>query len=369
MRVQAIVVNYRTAALCARSVASILAQGGVDAGITIVDNSEDADEARQLRALASDRVRVLVSERNAGFGAACREAFALDDAPLVLLLNPDAHLLPGALARLVAFMGENPGAGAVSPRAWLDDDCRMLLPPSRLPRPRDLLVDAATDPFPALAHWRSLRHRRCTLRKLRNQAAHAVRSLSGAHVLLRRAAVEASGGLFDPRFFMYFEDSDLCRRLAAAGWGLYVEPSAGAVHHFDQSQSAQADGKASMGAAAERQYMEKYDRGGMWRAAARALRAILPAPAAGGCDRLGTVGQPPAFDVPAPLRGGWVLELSRHPRLRPAAVLFGEGEHAAIPESAWRVLRPATYYCRLGAAGGNDVGPTWCFDRPSPAAA
>jgi len=363
VQITAIVVNYHTAALCRRAVRSVLGQDGVDARVMVVDNSEDAGEAAALGELAGDRVRLVINDRNAGFGAACRQAWAADGAPLVLLLNPDAWLLPGALARLAGFLQGNERAGAVSPRAYLDDECEVLLPPSELPRPRDEIADALTDPFAALVNWRSLRQRRSTLARLMAHAPMRMACLSGAHVLLRRAAVEASGGLFDPRFFMYYEDSDLCRRLHAAGWHLYTEPAARAVHHYDQSEPAGTASKLAMGAAAAREYMAKYDRTGLVGACARGLRRLLPAPAGLACEPLGGLGQPPAFDVPAGMRDGWALEISRHPQLRPAAVRFGAGARAAIPDSAWRVLRPATYFCRLGAVARGPVLPPWTFER------
>jgi N-acetylglucosaminyl-diphospho-decaprenol L-rhamnosyltransferase len=64
--------------------------------------------------------------------------------------------------------------------------------------------------------------------------AGAVDWLSGACLLVRREAFDAVGG-FSPRFFMYFEEVDLARRLAALGWETWYEPAATVVHHHGRS--------------------------------------------------------------------------------------------------------------------------------------
>jgi GT2 family glycosyltransferase len=58
--------------------------------------------------------------------------------------------------------------------------------------------------------------------------------LSGACLMARTAALREVGG-FDPQFFMYFEEVDLCRRLAAYGWQAWYEPAAIVTHHHSQS--------------------------------------------------------------------------------------------------------------------------------------
>lgn len=150
--------------------------------------------------------------------------------PYVLLLNPDAELLPGALEALVAYLEAHPGVGAVGPLLRYPDGS---VQSSRRRFPS--LVAGLTEATPVEWHWPD--HpvaRRMRLDDVPPDHPHAVDWLNGAALLLRADALAAVGG-FDEGFFMYSEELDLCRRLRDAGWASHFTPEAEVTHHEGKS--------------------------------------------------------------------------------------------------------------------------------------
>jgi hypothetical protein len=159
--------------------------------------------------------------------------------------------------------------------------------------------------------------------------------------------VEQAGGLFDPRFFLYYEDSDLFIRLRRAGWELYMLPQAQAVHGFDRSGREQLGWKRQQMQLAHQAFMAKHynHAWASWLAAAPTATPWLPA-----IQDLGHLKNTPEFEVPPAWRGGWLLELSLSPYFLPAVGGFGQGERAAYPPGCREILPPGRHYVRLGPA-------------------
>ena len=94
-------------------------------------------------------------------------------------------------------------------------------------------------------------------------------------ILLKIQAVKEAGGLFDPAFFLYYEDTDLFLRLKKAGYGLLLEPRARAIHHFDQCAQDKTDKKRNTLQHSARIFMEKHagqpwmKPGGPWKSLAK----------------------------------------------------------------------------------------------------
>jgi GT2 family glycosyltransferase len=365
-RVSAIVVNYNSAVLTARAVASILDHqlGTEQTEVWVVDNTATDAERTALQALMPRGARLVLSEENMGFGAACNIACARAQGDYILLLNPDAYLLPRALPRLVEFLDANPRAGAVSPRAYLDDAREFIIPPLPMPSPYDEVIRAVTEPSRCLSALRGLLQRRASLRVLRRARPSRLSNLSGGNVLLRRAAVDRSGGLFDPGFFMYFEDADLFRRMRAQGYRLFVEPAAEAVHNFNQCHHEVAGQKRRFGLEAHSYYMQKYDARGRVRRLAARLRDVLPRPRQPAFQHLGSSVQPPRLNVPERLSKAWALEISDSPYFVPAIVHFGAGGDAVVSKQVWELLEPRPYYLRLGAPQGLRTATAVQVDKP-----
>lgn len=225
-----IIVNYRCAGQTCRAAGMLDNWPGT---IWVVDNSAEGSEAARLEAaLARQRnTRLLVAERNLGFGAGCNLAYAQSRAAYVLLLNPDACIEPSAVERLVAALDASPRLAAVAPAIYWDDERCFLLPTLMPEEPIWWLMRVFASRWPR-AIGRAIAHAYLNW-QLRLHSANSpqpVRYLSGAVLLLRRRAVDAAGGLFDPRYFMFYEDADLSRRLRQAGLDLALLPTAHAQH-------------------------------------------------------------------------------------------------------------------------------------------
>jgi GT2 family glycosyltransferase len=142
---------------------------------------------------------------------------------LLLLLNSDTIVPRGAIDRLVAELQAAPGVVAIGPRL-VDGGFRTELSFGRMISPfnelrQKLLVRGHAAGWPLLAsHVERLTHE-----------AHDVDWISGACLLVRRPAAEASG-LLDERYFMYAEDVDFCAALRANGGVIRFTPAAEVVH-------------------------------------------------------------------------------------------------------------------------------------------
>lgn len=223
-----IIVNYRTKQLTRDAVASVLREPEVKE-VLIVDNASGDGSAEHLRTVfAGERVRVLDSDRNRGFGPAVNLAAKQCDAPLMLILNSDATLAPQSLGRLARALVADDAIGVVAPAVY-EIDARRLQPGAygpRLPNRRDILLGNG---------WARNRDR--------NEPRGAAPGwVSGVAMLLRRDDFLGIGG-FDEGFDMYFEDLDLCRRLHGIGKSVRRDASAAVVHSGGKSWQSRREQK------------------------------------------------------------------------------------------------------------------------------
>ena len=173
----------------------------------VVDNSPTETLGRLCRQLGTD---YLYTGKNCGFGAGHNIAIRkTSTAKYHLVLNPDVHFEARALEELVAFLELNDSVGLVMPRVFYPDGSPQQLC-KRLPVPFDMLSRRT---FPGIL--KRFCHSRMGLFELSNINPNLVLSvpyLSGCFMLLRKKSL-LECGLFDERFFMYFEDVDLTRRI------------------------------------------------------------------------------------------------------------------------------------------------------------
>ena len=167
-------------------------------------------------------VSLVRNGRNNGFAKAANRGGRLSRGEWVLLLNPDVTVPEGFLDRVLDAAQRWP---AVDPRAGVIG--------FQL-RHRDGSRQASAGPFPTLARTvagllvpRS--RRRCQHRSLTGR--QSVAWVTGGCLLVRRDCYEQLGGM-DEKFFLYYEDVDLCRRARDAGWSVWYDPALRVTHHF-----------------------------------------------------------------------------------------------------------------------------------------
>lgn len=225
-----VIVSYNTRELLERCLVSVEAQSGVAVHTIVVDNSSSDGSTALVRGRFPD-VQLIEFDENVGFGRANNVAFEHCGGDYVLLLNSDAFLAPGALAELLAAARRHPRAGAVGPRLQNVDGTlqRSAWP---FPRGRQLLLEA-------VGLHRPLRRLRLMedLGTWHHDEERCVDFLIGACLLLRANALAEVGG-FDEDFWLYGEEADLQRRMAARGWNVVFTPAAVATHVGAASSAA-----------------------------------------------------------------------------------------------------------------------------------
>ena len=238
--VSAILVNFNAGhelKVALQSVAEECAAGSWEA--VVVDNASTDGSAATVSELAP-RVRLIRNVTNVGFGRAVNQAVTISAAPFLLLLNPDCRLGPGAVSAMRAVLDAEPSCAVAGPRI-LDPDGTVQGSARGDP---DMLTGlfGRTGGLRALLPFLPVARRNVVVEDAirSGQRSVVVDWLSGACMLVRREAFLAAGG-FDDRYFLYWEDADLCRRLRQHGFHVRYVPGATAVHSVGRSsQTARA---------------------------------------------------------------------------------------------------------------------------------
>ena len=232
-----IVVGYNGRDLVSRCLESVMADvGDLDAEVTVVDNaSHDGTPAMVAERFPS--VHLIANDENVGYGRALNQGIAVARGRYVLVMNQDIAVRPGALRALIDFADTHPAAGAVGARLEYEDG-RFQHSAFRCPDWKQAFFGF----FDGLVLLDSEINGRYPLDQLHR--AFVVEHLLGACLLLRREAIEQVGA-FDPTFFMYYEETDLCVRLTRAGWRNYYVPAARAMH-VSAASTSQASEKMSV---------------------------------------------------------------------------------------------------------------------------
>ena len=270
-RVAAVVVNYNAARHLESCLAS-LGREGIKTAV-VVDNAS-RDDSRGVA--ERNGARWLQTGANLGYGRAANLGAASEEtsgADLLLVTNPDVEFCDAAVERLVATMDRDERLGIVGPKILNPDGT---VYPSARTFPN--MVDALGHGLLGMVMPRNRFTRRYRLLDWDHSRPGRVDWVSGACFLVRRQVWDQVGG-FDPAYFMYMEDVDLCWRARNRGWEVGYEPRAEVVH----VQGVSADRHPYRMLAAHHR--------SMWRFAVATTtgsgRALLPVVAVGLLVRLG----------------------------------------------------------------------------------
>jgi len=190
--------------------------------ILVLDNASEDGSAEAVRSLDAG-IRLLALDRREGKAANDTRLLQEARGEYCLLLNEDSQLQPGAVAALLGALRRDHRAAAAG--------AQLVTPEGREVPCAWRLPSAGT----ALAGALFL-HRRFTVES-GGDGIRSVGWVQSSAMLVRREAVREVGWL-DPDFFVYSDETDLCKRLRDAGWRILYVPAARAVHHDQMAQDA-----------------------------------------------------------------------------------------------------------------------------------
>jgi GT2 family glycosyltransferase len=230
--VSALIVCHNEKELLLQCLRAFYATTDVPVEAIVVDNASTDGSAAAVTTEFPNAI-VLVQKKDLGYGRAANIGLERCKARFVLLLNPDVSVDTQAVGRLSDFLMTRPEAGAVGPRLLMannnrDPDSRRAFP---VPSALFYRTVGLSRLFP-----RSPRFGRYNMGHLDATEVHEMDAGTSDCLMLRMAAIDRIG-FFDPRYFMFGEDIDLCYRLKLGGWKIFYLPTAAASHRKRASTS------------------------------------------------------------------------------------------------------------------------------------
>jgi GT2 family glycosyltransferase len=226
MDLSIIIVNWNSVGFITQCVSSIYSEtSNLQYEIVVVDNAS-YDGSAELLGRLFPQVRFIQAAENLGFGRANNLGFHHSTGRNILFLNPDTEVKGAALNRMVSFLDTTPDAGLVAPKLLCSDLSLDINSVQKSPTIVNLAFDATylRLKFPRWGLW--------GMAPLSDHSPrpYEVEVVPGACLMIKREVFERVGG-FDPRYFMYVEDVDLCFEVRAAGFKNYYVGDACVIHH------------------------------------------------------------------------------------------------------------------------------------------
>jgi GT2 family glycosyltransferase len=234
--VNVIIVNYKMKDSVRGALATLFSDMSgtpLSIKVTVIDNASE-DGVGEMLEREFSQVLFLQNGQNLGFGAANNNAIRAVASRYYFFLNPDTRFVePKTIERLFAFMESKPAAGICAPRlvnfdGSLQHSC-FRFPTLFMP------IDRRTAMGQTSAGAKRLD--RFLMRKWEHDKRRMVDWVMGSAMFIRGSALAALG-VMDSRFFMYFEDTDLCRRFWQKHWPVYYlsDVSLAHAHHRDSAE-------------------------------------------------------------------------------------------------------------------------------------
>ena len=231
MELSIITVNLNDKEKILKQIESVrLAAEGVRYEQIISDNGSQDDSLQEIKTRFPE-IKIVENGTNIGFGAANNSAFKISSGEFVLCLNPDMLLVPGSLKILLDWMRAHQEVGIVSPKL-IDEkgNFNENAKPRRFPRLFDQVAILFKLPhlFPKILNG-------YLYKNFDFNKEQEVGSVRGSFMLLRRSFLDELGWVFDPRYFIWFEDIDICREAWRLGWKVVYTPITSCVDYIGQT--------------------------------------------------------------------------------------------------------------------------------------
>ncbi len=233
MQLSVIIVNYNVKHFleqCLFSVTKAINEKLIPGEIIVVDNNSNDGSIDYLMPQFPS-VTFILNKENLGFAKACNQGMKKANGKYILFLNPDTLLPEDCLEKCISFLEANPNAGSLGIK-MLDGKGKFLKESKRaFPSPMTSFfkLSGLTKLFPRTRPFANY-----YLGHLDENKNHEVDVLAGAFMMIRKEALEKTGG-FDEIFFMYGEDIDLSYRIQKAGYKNYYFADSSIIHFKGES--------------------------------------------------------------------------------------------------------------------------------------
>jgi len=231
MEISIIILSYKMKGLvrnCLRALQD--AQLDLLHEIIIVDNGSQ-DNIEELQQQFPD-IKIVIAPENLGMGAGNNLGIKKARGKYLLMLNPDIYIFPGAIEKMYNYIKDKPDIGLVSPRL-LNPDKTLQYTCYRWHQP---LTPLYRRTFLGRLKWAQKKIDHFLMTDFDHQTIQAVDWCQGSCFLIPKEVIDQVGQ-FDEQFFMYFEDTDLCRRIWQKGYQIIYLGDTELIHlHTRASQ-------------------------------------------------------------------------------------------------------------------------------------
>jgi GT2 family glycosyltransferase/glycosyltransferase involved in cell wall biosynthesis len=234
MLLDVIYVNYKSTKGLIKSIESLNNKNSVkyNLHIIVVDNSSEEDNRRVKDLIPG--IKLIRNKKNVGFGAAINQALKYCFSKYIILLNPDTLVIDGFIEASIRFIDQNDNIGILGPMIF-DEDGGVQGSARSFPTILTSLF-GRNSPITKIFPKNSITRSNILTNQCDGKTPMEVDWVSGACMVVRREAMQAVGG-FDERFFLYWEDTDLCKRIRDAGWKVVYFPKAKVIHSVGTSSN------------------------------------------------------------------------------------------------------------------------------------
>jgi GT2 family glycosyltransferase len=229
--VAAILINYNSSTFTKNCIESILSKTTnlLDSQIVIIDNCSETDDYLKLQSyinhLSSPKIQLIRNNINVGFGAGNMLGVHYSNAEYLAFINNDSLLINDCLTIIIDTMKKNPGFGVCGPINYKENGDFLstldhFASPAREFLGRKILEKINPKKYPN--------------RKKIYTSPQKAQLISGSFMVVKTDDFNAVGG-FDTNIFLYFEETDLCKRLKKNGKFAYLIPDAQFIHYHGAS--------------------------------------------------------------------------------------------------------------------------------------
>lgn len=224
-----IIVNWNVKPLLISTIEHVLDQTDVNCQIIVVDNASSDNSVTALKERFADRVTVIASPVNLGFAKANNLAVSQANSDFLLILNPDCYLNKNSLKLALESINHNQ-VDILGFRLFNHDGSQQLSI-RKFPRIKDVILFCLR-----LNHWQSFYSVFSDYFQLKfnYDLSQPVEQVMGACFLIKTSLYKQLNG-FDEKFFIWFEEVDLCYRSHKLNKKIYYDKNCSAVHIGGQS--------------------------------------------------------------------------------------------------------------------------------------